>query len=178
MMSKTFSRVLWVLAGVLLILAGVLCMSRPAVALEAISLYLGVPMLVSGVVDLIVYARGRNYMFGSGWLLVEGILTVILSLFLLFNQAFTALTLPFVFGMWLLFTGVSQVVGSLDLHHLGVRGWGWFTAIGVIMALAGFFSFLNPVGGMVTLGALTGILLLLEGVAAILRAVLFGRDFP
>ena len=177
MMSKTFSRVLWVLAGVLLILAGVLCMSRPAVALEAISLYLGVSMLVSGVVDLIVYARGRNYMFGSGWLLVEGILTVILSLFLLFNQAFTALTLPFVFGMWLLFTGVSQVVGSLGLHHLGVRGWGWFTAIGVIMALAGFFSFLNPVGGMVTLGALTGILLLLEGVAAILRAVLSGRFF-
>ena len=46
-MSKTFSRVLWIISGVLLILCGILCLSRPVVALAAISLFLGLSMLFS-----------------------------------------------------------------------------------------------------------------------------------
>ena len=123
-MSKTFSRVLWIISGVLLILCGVLCLSRPVVALAAISLFLGLSMLFSGIVDIVIFARGRDRMVGSVWFLVDGILTVLLSLFVLFDQAFTALSLPFIFGMWLLFSGVSKFVNSFDLRRLGVRGWG------------------------------------------------------
>lgn len=61
-MSKTFSRVLWVISGVLLILCGILCLSRPVVALAAISLFLGLSMLFSGIVDIVIFARG-----GTGW---------------------------------------------------------------------------------------------------------------
>ena len=146
-MSKTFSRVLWIISGVLLILCGILCLSRPVVALAAISLFLGLSMLFSGIVDIVIFARGRDRMVGSVWFLVDGILTALLSLFVLFDQAFTALSLPFIFGMWLLFSGVSKFVNSFDLRRLGVRGWGWFTALGVLLAFGGFFSFLDPVAG-------------------------------
>ena len=56
-MSKTFSRVLWIISGVLLILCGILCLSRPVVALAAISLFLGLSMLFSGIVDIVIFAR-------------------------------------------------------------------------------------------------------------------------
>ena len=36
-----------------------------------------------------IFARGNRYMAGAGWFLLDGILTVLLSLFLLFHQAFT-----------------------------------------------------------------------------------------
>lgn len=123
-MSKTFSRVLWIISGVLLILCGILCLSRPVVALAAISLFLGLSMLFSGIVDIVIFARGRDRMVGSVWFLVDGILTVLLSLFVLFDQAFTALSLPFIFGMWLLFSGVSKFVNSFDLRRLGRPGAG------------------------------------------------------
>lgn len=174
-MSKTFSRVLWIISGVLLILCGILCLSRPVVALAAISLFLGLSMLFSGIVDIVIFARGRDRMVGSVWFLVDGILTVLLSLFVLFDQAFTALSLPFIFGMWLLFSGVSKFVNSFDLRRLGVRGWGWFTALGVLLAFGGFFSFLDPVAGALTLSILAGALLILQGLSSILRACFSGR---
>ena len=174
-MSRNVSRVLWVVAGVLLIVAGVLCLASPSLTLSSISLFFGVAMLLSGVVDIVIFAAGNRYMAGAGWFLVDGILTVLLSLFILFNQWFTALTLPFIFGMWLMCSGISKFANSFELRRLGVRGWGWFTALGLILAALGFFSFLDPVAGMVAISALAGVFLILQGIASILRGCLSHR---
>ena len=175
-MNQTISRVLWILAGVLLIIAGVICLVNPGAAWTILSLYLGISMLISGVIDIVVFARGSRYMVGSGWFLLDGILTVLLSLFLLFHQAFTMLTLPFIFGMWLLCSGISKFVNSFELKRLGVPGWGWFTALGILLAVVGFFSFWDPVSQLFALSFLVGILLIFQGVSSILRAC-FTRRF-
>lgn len=174
-MNKTVSRVLWGIAGVLLMVCGVVCIANPAVTLSTLSIVLGVVMLLSGIIDIVIFAKGHNAMFGSGWFLVDGILTVLLSVFILFNQAFTTLTIPFIFGMWLLFSGITKFVNSFELQRLGVRGWGWFTALGVLLAVASFLSFLNPVAGAVTLSILVGLLLILQGIASFVRACFSGR---
>ena len=132
-------------------------------------------MMVSGIVDIVIFAKGNNAMLGAGWFLVDGILTVLLSLLILFNQAFTALSLPFIFGMWLMFSGITKFVNSFDLQRMGVRGWGWFTALGLLMTAAGVISFIDPVAGAMALGIVLGISLILEGIAAILRACFAGR---
>lgn len=174
-MGKTAYRVLWGIAGVLLILAGIICMGWEAAALASLVLFLGLSMLVSGVVDVLIFLAGRGAMVGAGWFLVDGILTVLLSLFILFNQAFMMLTLPFVFGMWLIFSGITRFVQSFDLKAVGVPGWGWFTAVGILMAAAGVISFLNPVAGMEAISLVLGISLMLEGISAVSRACYAGR---
>lgn len=168
-MNRTISRILWVIAGVLLIVAGVFCMASPAAALSGVTLLLGISMLFSGVVDLVIFATANRLMAGSGWFLVDGIVTVLLSLLILCDQWFTAMALPLVFGMWLLFSGITKFANSFDLKRLGVRGWGWFTALGAVMAAVGFFSFLEPLAGLVAMGVTVGLFLILEGVASILR---------
>ena len=50
-------------------------------------------MLFSGVVDIMIFATAGSSIYGSGWFLVDGILTVLLSIFLLCNQMFTMMTL-------------------------------------------------------------------------------------
>lgn len=172
---RTASRVLWAIAGILLMVCGVVCLSQPMAALGTLSLLLGIVMLFSGVVDILIFVKGRNLMFGSGWFLADGLITVIFSLFLLFNQAFTTLTLPFIFGMWLLVSGISKFVNSFDLRCFGVRGWGWFTALGILLAVMGFCTLLDPVLGAVTLSVLVGVLLIVQGVASLLRACFSGR---
>lgn len=98
-----------------------------------------------------------------------------LSVFLIFNAEFTALTMPLIFGMWLVFSGVDRFMMSFDLQRLGVRGWDWMTALGILMTLAGFFVFFDPVFGAVTITAITGVLLIIRGVAAIVQAIMAGR---
>ena len=169
-MNQTVSRILWAIAGILLIACGIMCLADPGLALASMSLYLALAMLVSGIIDIVIFARGNGNMIGAGWFLADGILTVLLSLFLLFHQAFTLLSLPFIVGMWLLFPGISKFVNSFELKRFGVRGWGWFTAWGILLALVGFFSFLNPIANLFVLSALVGILLILQGITYIVRA--------
>lgn len=174
-MHRTVSRVLWIVAGALLIIAGVYCLCRPDAGLLTLSLYIGITMLISGMIDIVIFAKWNGRMFGAGWFLADGILTVLLSLFLLFNQSFTMLSLPFIFGMWLLFSGINQFVNSFELQSLGVKGWGWLTALGVVLAIVGFFSFFDPIADLFALSILVGVLLICEGIATIVRACLSHR---
>ena len=119
-------------------------------------------MLFSGVVDIIIFATAGSSIYGSGWFLVDGILTVLLSIFLLCNQMFTMMTLPYILGMWLLFSGITKFVNSFDLRRFGVRGWGWVTAFGLLMAAAGFLSFMDPLAAAVTLSVLAGLFLMIR----------------
>ena len=93
-MSTKSMRILNVAAGVLLIAAGIYCLCNQDVAVLSAGVLLGIFLLLSGVAEIVVFAAASGVMLGSGWLLLDGVLTVIISLFLLFNQWFTLLSLP------------------------------------------------------------------------------------
>lgn len=48
-MSKTLSRVLWVIAGALPVIAGVVCRIPPDAAFSSISRFMGIAKLFSGI---------------------------------------------------------------------------------------------------------------------------------
>lgn len=169
MVSKSM-KVLNIIAGVLLIVLGVYCLCNQDIAAMTAGLMIGVLMLISGVMEIVVFATTSGLMFGSGWLLLDGVLTVILSLFLLFNQWFTLLSLPFLFTLWLLFSGVSRFVSAFDLRTLGVRGWGWLLAIGIILITAGLICMMDPWVSVAAIGVTVGLVFLLEGVSSVIYA--------
>ena len=139
MRTKTV-RILNIVAGILLIAAGIYCLCNEDVAVLSAGLMLGIFMLAAGIAEIVVFAGTSGVLIGSGWLLLDGVLTVIMSLFLLFNQWFTLLSLPFIFTVWLMFSGISRFVSAFDLHALGVRSWGWVLAVGILLMAAGFIS--------------------------------------
>ena len=167
--SKTM-KVLNIIAGVLLIAAGVYCLCNQDIAALTAGLMVGIFMLVSGVIEIVVFAATSGVLFGSGWLLLDGILTVILSLFLLFNQWFTMMSLPLLFTVWLLFSGISRFVSAFDLRAFGVRGWGWVLAIGILLILAGFLCMMDPCVSVAAIGLTVGLVFLLEGISSIIYA--------
>ena len=69
----------------------------------------------------------------------------------------------------------SKFVNSFDLQRLGVRGWGWFTVLGILMAVAGFFSFWDPFIGAMAMAAIIGIILILQGIASIMKGCFANR---
>ena len=174
-MNKIFLRVLWGIAGVLLIAAGIVWLCNPGITLAALALMLGIILLVAGIIDIVIFAKYNRIMFGAAWFLVDGILTVILSIFLIFNAEFTVLSMPFIFCMWLIFSGVDRFVMSFDLKYMGVRGWGWMMALGIVMTAAGLFTFLDPIFRALTMTVIAGVLMILRGIVAIVQAVMAGR---
>ena len=169
MASKTM-RVLNIVSGVLLIAIGVYCLCNQNIAAATAGLMVGIFMLVSGVIEIVVFAATSRLLIGSGWLLLDGVLTVILSLFLLFNQWFTMLSLPLLFTLWLLFSGISRFVSAFDLKALGIRNWGWSLAVGIILMLAGFICMMDPWVSIAAVGMTVGLVFLLEGISSIIYA--------
>ena len=153
-----------------MIAAGVYCLCNQDIAALTAGLMVGIFMLVSGVIEIVVFAATSGVLFGSGWLLLDGILTVILSLFLLFNQWFTMMSLPLLFTVWLLFSGISRFVSAFDLRAFGVRGWGWVLAIGILLILAGFLCMMDPWVSVAAIGLTVGLVFLLEGISSIVYA--------
>ena len=169
MRTKTV-RILNIVAGILLIAAGIYCLCNEDVAVLSAGLMLGIFMLAAGIAEIVVFAGTSGVLIGSGWLLLDGVLTVIMSLFLLFNQWFTLLSLPFIFTVWLMFSGISRFVSAFDLHALGVRGWGWVLAVGILLMLAGFICMMDPWVSAAAVGVTVGLVFLLEGISAIVCA--------
>lgn len=169
MRTKTV-RILNIVAGILLIAAGIYCLCNEDVAVLSAGLMLGVFMLAAGIAEIVVFAGTSGVLIGSGWLLLDGVLTVIMSLFLLFNQWFTLLSLPFLFTVWLIFSGISRFVSAFDLHALGVRGWGWVLAVGILLMVAGFICMMDPWVSAAAVGVTVGLVFLLEGISAIVYA--------
>ena len=157
MMASKSMKVLNIIAGVLLIVAGIYCLCNQDIAAMTAGVMVGIFMLLSGVIEIVVFATTSGLLFGSGWLLLNGVLTVILSLFLLFNQWFTMLSLP------LLFT-------PFDLRAFGVRGWGWILTIGIILMVAGFICMMDPWVSVAAIGLTVGLAFLLEGISSIVYA--------
>ncbi len=172
-MSTKSLRILNTAAGVLLIAAGIYCLCNQDVAVLSAGFLLGVFLLMAGIAEIVVFAAAGGILLGSGWLLLDGVLTVIMSLFLLFNQWFTLVSLPFLFTLWLLFSGVSQFVSAFDLRALGVRAWGWILAVGIVLTVAGFVCLMDPWVSVAAMGVTVGIVLILEGVSSIVCACIF-----
>ena len=169
MRTKTV-RILNIVAGILLIAAGIYCLCNEDVAVLSAGLMLGIFMLAAGIAEIVVFAGTSGVLIGSGWLLLDGVLTVIMSLFLLFNQWFTLLSLPFIFTVWLMFSGISRFVSAFDLHALGVRGWGWVLAVGILLMAAGFLCMMDPWVSAAAVGVTVGLVFLLESISAIVCA--------
>lgn len=174
-MKTNTSRIFCVIAGVLLVIAGFFCLTHQGDAILTVAILLGVFMLIAGIVEICLFAGSHGRMLGAGWMLLDGILTTVLGLLLLFNRAFTVISLPFMFSMWLMFSGISRVVSSLDLRAVGAHGWGWITALGVLLIIGSLCTMFDPVAGLMAIGLTTGLALILEGVDTIVAGFISSR---
>ncbi len=171
-MSTKTVRILNIAAGALLIAAGVYCLCNEDAALLSAGLILGLFMLAAGVIEIAIFAGAGGVIVSSGWLLLDGVLAVVMSLFLLFNQWFTVFSLPIVFTAWLLFSGISRFVSAIDLQAFGVKSWGWVLAIGILLIIGSFICMADPWISVVAIGLTMGIVFILEGVSIVACACL------
>lgn len=78
--SKSIGSILWKLVIALFYLvAGLYFLAHPVLGMAAVTLAIAIFFLAEGIADVVTYFRGRNSA-GSGWILVDGVVTLILGL--------------------------------------------------------------------------------------------------
>ncbi|WP_195983692.1 DUF308 domain-containing protein [Clostridium sp. D33t1_170424_F3] len=166
-MKQGVSKTLWLISGIVLIFAGVLAIIAPTSIILSLTIVFGLAMLITGLAEIGIYVFARSAMYGVGWLLANGILTALLGLFVMCNQVVTETIIPYIFGLWVVFSGVLRLVDGLDLKKFGVKGWFWMALVGAACILLGFISFIRPVIAINIIGVMMGVIFLLQGAAAL-----------
>ena len=116
---------LYMLTGILSIIAGIIVFCNPIESYLTLSIMFGILMLISGIVELVVSATSRNYFTTRGYSIVNGILNLILGIFLCCYPRVTMLALPVILGVWMLLNSFTIIGLGSDMDSFRVRGSGW-----------------------------------------------------
>lgn len=156
------------IAGILLIALGVYFIIRPDITLVSAAYVLGMLTLFTGIFKLIFTFRTQAFMPNSGTRMLMGLLDVFFGCFFLFNLFGTAISLPFVFAIWVIIEGVSIFVASFDYKKVGFPYWWALMLLGIVGVVLGILGLRNMDITAVTLSVLISISVILFGLAHIL----------
>lgn len=137
----------WTLAarGIAAILFGILTFISPGLSLFALVILFGAWALADGVFNLVMAFRaGKGERWG--WLVLEGVTSILVGILTFFWPGITALSLLFLIAAWSVVTGIAEVVAAIRLRKV-IQG-EWLLALtGVLSILFGVLLFAFPGAG-------------------------------
>lgn len=115
--SREAGSVIWrLLVGLAYICFGGYLIARPAIGVASLTLVLATLFLIEGVLDIVMFFRVRAIM-RAGWILLEGIVTLLLGLLIYTHwPSSSAWAIGTIVGVSLIFSGVTRVMVSLAVR--------------------------------------------------------------
>ena len=163
------------IAHILMIGSGVLALWNPGEKLVSIAIWLGLSMLIAGSINIIIYKRAEKSLYGAQWLLADGMVTILLSVFPLFNKMLLPAILPFFFGVWELFSGILKVIESRELEKEEIQEWEWFCGIGCIEILSGVAALLKPVEEFMGMHVVVAIIFFVQSCGFLFKIMIYPK---
>lgn len=161
---------LWHLfSGILLVALGLMVWFNPMASLMALSLYIGVGLILAGIGYVAV-----SLDFASGWHMFVGIIDIILGIIFVANLGVTAATLPIFLAWWILAIGAAQLVSSYRLKKF-MLPWQLSMVLGLAGIIFGFLMLTYPGIGAIAISTILGLYIVLFGVLAIMEYIYFRR---
>jgi len=145
--------------GIIAIVLGVLCMIAPIITGLSVALLLGILVLTAGVARSIWAFKEGGVGKGGILRLLLGVLTVFCGLLLVINPVFAAGFLTILLSLYFIFDGLVEIAAGSSSKQ------GWLTFAGIVSILLGVVLWTGfPLSGPWVLGVLLGLKLLLIGI--------------
>lgn len=149
--------------GVILLLVGLLAMGAPLVAGLSLAMLVGIMLIVGGIGQLVFAVKTGKGIFS----IILGILTVVIGGYMVGNSAVALSALTIFLAIYLLISGISEVLMSFQLRP--AKGWGWALFSGILALLLGAIIWNQfPLSGAWAIGILIGIRLFFSGWALLM----------
>ncbi len=164
----------WMLliAGLLLIIGGIVVFVNPVESYITLSMMFGIMMLITGLAELIIAITSHNFFAIRSYTIVGGIIDMIIGILLCCNIGVTAIILPIILGVYLLYHSFMIIGFGSDLEAFNVKGYGWPLAGGVVLLILSILILINPFSfGTSAVVILTGIALIIMGGIFIVKSL-------
>lgn len=152
------------ISGIIMILLALLIFSNPADALLTYALYIGLGMGFSGVFKIIHGFQAKGVVDGWGWIVFEGVMSLIVGFVLVAHPLLTVAMLPFIFGFWAAFYGFHLVIDAFS----GTGSMGMKLIGGALTVIFGFGIMFNPLFMGMSIAIWVAVILLIVGVITVI----------
>ena len=117
--QRAAGSMLWqLLLGIAYIVVGVYLLVQPVAGMASLTLALGIYLLVAGILEFLMAVRLRPRP-GSGWLFLDGVISVILAIMILKTWPSSMdWVLGLLVGFGMLFSGITRLMLSLAARSL------------------------------------------------------------
>jgi uncharacterized membrane protein HdeD (DUF308 family) len=117
--SQGIGHILWkLLVAVLYLIVGIYFLLHPILGVAAFTFALAIFFVIEGVFDLVAYFQSRH-LPGSGWILFDGVITLILGLLVWRQWPSSSLwVIGTLVGISMIFTGMTRLMLSLAARRL------------------------------------------------------------
>jgi len=104
------------LVGLAYLFFGIYLLTHPALAVASLTLVLASLFLIEGILDIILFFKMRS-MRGSGWVLGDGIITLLLGLLIYLQWPSSSMwTIGTLVGVSMIISGATRVMFSLAVR--------------------------------------------------------------
>lgn len=143
-----------------MIVAGIVCFCLPVDTTMSVFAYIvGAIVLVIGIVEIIGFFTTAGFV-GGGAFLADGIITTILGVVLLANEGVVAGFIPFIFAMWFIIEGISELSLAISASKYHVPYWWTLLILSILEIVFGFLTFFDPIGGAISMAVMVGTFLM------------------
>lgn len=146
------------------LIIGVVLIVKPDEALQVVSLILGAAIILLGIGSWIYYFAKDNFVFFA----IMGTLALITGIIVCVKYKSIITVLLLIFGIFLIISGVIDLISAIDAKKKGIRGWGVSLAMAAAVMILGLIVSANPFSSMVLVTRLLGVALLVYAVMDII----------
>lgn len=163
-------------SAVLCIILGIVLMVYPDTSLTLVCQAVGVIVLVTGIGFIISHIRGGLFSLFYKLDLILGLLFLILGVYILMNPWGLLSIIPVVFGVLLIYHGISDLGQAMELRKYEADRW-WISVIIAAITLAlGFVIMSNPFETIDMLMRIIGACLVYDGLSNLLIVGKFSKS--
>ncbi|MEG1986999.1 MAG: DUF308 domain-containing protein [Bacilli bacterium] len=177
-LKKEFNKVWWgsVVSSILFIIVGILLMIEPAAVITAISMIVGIAIIIAGIFAFLKYFRNTDVRDIFKFDLIYGVICVLAGSLLIVNPKAVASILPLVLGIWMIINSIIKMQYAFSLKEYKSDGWIATLIIAVITLGLGILFIFNPFKGATLLMQIIGGVITLYAVMDIVNSYILKKN--
>lgn len=163
-------RIATILMGLLLLATGIWSFANSGVTFLALAFVIGLVMIVEGTIEggIYIYARSGIKKDNNIWMLTDNVITLLTGILVISGQLVADVAVPYVFGMWMLFSGVTRITISMNIDKKGKRyNFFWTAGVGLVSLIAALLGLFNGILINMPIGQMLGIFFIIKAVATL-----------
>lgn len=137
----TVINLIWTL---LLLIIGIILVANPVVTLSVVTYSLEIILITWGIITIVNFVRVESKYDAFSLGFVQGVICILLALFLIVNPKFISVILPVCLGILMVFGSLSRIQIELKLSAWGQRTSGIYVFLAIVMFAIGLIIICNP----------------------------------